>query len=154
MIVSQHVVVVKQPIDVVFKNLSCLKGCLNWSTLLHDTEQLDAGPAGVGTRYKHVAGFMGIQGTSIQTIRVLNPPTEFAFGDTSEQSPFPVENHYTLSETPEGTRVQLEMTLKPRGSVFGRIAANLLIGRLQKQMDSDLQNFKELVEAGVTVHAQ
>lgn len=152
MYTSEHTIIVNKPIDVVFKNISCLKGCLNWSTLLQSTEKLDDGPTGVGSRYKHVAGFFGMSSESIQTIRVYNPPHEFAFGD-SQVSLLPIENRYVLSEVPGGTQVHFTMTLTPRDSLIGKIAAPLLIGRLQKQFDQDLANFKALVEADVTVHA-
>ncbi len=152
MYVSEHTVIVNKPIDVVFKNLACLKGCINWSTLLHATEKLDDAPTGVGTRYKHTAGFMGMTSETIQTVRLYNPPYEFAFGDDKDAS-LPVQNHYTLTEVPEGTQVHLQMTLSPQGGFIGKIATGLLVGRIQKQMDNDLNNFKELVEDGVTIHA-
>lgn len=153
MYTSEHTILVKQPIDVVFKNLACLKGCINWSTLLHETEKLDEGPVQPGTRYKHVAGFMGMKGISLQTVRLYNPPREFAFGETGDTNLLPVENHYTLTETPEGVQVHLVMKLSPRDNFIGKVAATLLVNRIQKQMDADLQNFKTLVEAGITVHA-
>lgn len=150
----EHEVVVNQPIDVVWKNLSCLKGCINWSTLLHDTEKLDAGPAQVGSRYKHISGFMGMTTETIQVIKAWNPPHEFIFGDTEDtKSLMPVENHYTLTEVSGGTRVHHVCTLKPRDNIVGRVAGTVLIPRLERQIQEDLLNFKELVEAGVTIHA-
>jgi hypothetical protein len=148
---SEHEFIVKKPIDVVFKNLSCLRGCVNWSSMMRTAEQLDPGAAGVGVRYKHVASFMGLSSELIQTLRIYNPPYEFAFDDAGT-SMLPIENHYILSEVPEGTLVRYIMTLKPRESMIGRMAATLMVGRIQKQMDQDLETFKTMVEADVTVH--
>lgn len=147
-------VIVNQPIEVVFKNISCLKGCINWSTLLHETEKLDDQPVHVGSRYRHVGAFMGMKTEAIAEVKAYNPPYEFASGDSdASSSTMPVEFHYTLSEVPGGTRVHNTFTFKPRGDFIGRIAASILIPRLRRQIESDLLLFKEQVDAGVTVHA-
>lgn len=150
----RHEVIVNQPIDVVWKNISCLKGCINWSTLLRDTEKIGDEPAQVGSRYRHVGGFMGMTTEAVQEIKIFNPPYEFASGDhESSHSLVPVESHYTLSEVEGGTRVVNTFTFKPADNFVGRIAANVMMPRLQKQIEQDLIVFKELVESGVTVHA-
>ncbi len=148
-------IIVNQPIDVVFRNISCLKGCINWSTLLHETEKLDDEPVHVGSRYRHVGGFMGMKTESIAEVKVYNPPYEFASGDSdSSKSMMPVEFRYTLSEVPGGTRIHNTFTFKSRSDLIGRAAASVLIPRLRKQIESDLHLFKEQVDAGMIVHAQ
>lgn len=126
---SEHTFIVKKPIDVVFKNLSCLRGCVNWSSMMRAAEQLDPGPTGVGVRYKHTSSFMGLTTDLIQTMRIYNPPYEFAFEDDGT-SMLPIENHYVLTEIPEGTEVKYTMTLKPHDGIIGRMAAALVVGRI------------------------
>ncbi len=51
--------VINRPIEEVFKNATCLKGCINWQTATVSTEKVGSEPTKVGTRYNHVVKFMG-----------------------------------------------------------------------------------------------
>lgn len=152
MYISEHTIIVHQPIEVVFKNITCLSRTHRWSTLVHTAEKLDDGPLREGMRFRHVGSFMDIETEAIQVIKRYKPPYEFVFGDT-HVTLLPIENHYVLSEVPEGTKVHLTMKLIPRDARIGQFAAKLIIARLQKHLDQDLLTFKSLIEAGVTVHA-
>lgn len=147
-------ITVNRPIDVVFKNLACLKGCINWTAPLRSSEKLDEGPIRLGSTYRLTSGFMGMSTEAILEVKVFNPPYEYATADhASSKSMLPVEIHYRLAEVPGGTRIHNHVELKTRDNFIGRIAASILLPRLRKQIEQDLDTFRDLVESGVTVHA-
>lgn len=150
MYVSEHEIIVNQPIQFVFDNITCMKGCINWSSMLRATEKLGDQPVQVGSKYRHVGKFMGFSSEVIVTVRICDPPHEFAIDDL-EQSDMPISNHYTFSETPEGTLVHARMTINPRDTLFGKLSAALIAQRVQRQHANDLENLKEMLDSGIVV---
>lgn len=147
---SEHSVIINKPIDFVFRNATCMKGCINWITGMVETEKVTPEPLQVGTKYRHVHKFMGMQGEAEVTVLVYNPPHEFKF---RAESALPVINHYIFEEVAEGTRVTHYMEFQPVENVLGKLTAPILIRRFQAQLESDLQNLKELLERGIEVQA-
>jgi hypothetical protein len=145
MSVPEHIIVVNKPIDLVFNNVTCMKGCVNWMTTVMKAEKLGDEPVKVGTQYKQSYKFMGTVGEVVTTIQHYNPPYEFGFVDPS----VPLEFHYTFEEVPEGTRVRARLTLVPRG--MGNLDPEMVIERSQKQFEIDLNNLKTMLESDIRV---
>jgi hypothetical protein len=150
---SEHSIVIRKPIDVVFKNTTCLKGCIHWFAGMEATEQIDLGPLQVGSQYRHTYGILGFKAEVRPVVTVYNPPTEFAFED-KQLSLAPHSTRYTFTEVPEGTRVNVVMQIDPRDNLIGEFATPIVLKRLQSQIDYSLNTLKELLEAGQTVHAK
>ncbi|MBC7814106.1 MAG: SRPBCC family protein [Burkholderiales bacterium] len=144
MSVSNHSIVINRPIDVVFANTTCLRGCVKWMTSVIDAEKLGDEPVHVGTQYKHTFKFMGIVGETQVTVEIYNPPNEFAIKDP--QAAF----HYTFEEVAGGTRVNCQMTLTPQQDMGGLSIEQVGAGAA-KQFNNDLNNLKEMLEADVVV---
>ncbi len=152
MYTSEHSIIIKKPLDIVFKNTTCLKGCVNWFTGMHSTEQLDLEPLQVGTRYRHVYSILGFKAEVHPTVTLYNPTREFAFEDL-QLTLAPYSVRYTFEEVPEGTQVLVNLQITPTENVIGRFATPLVMNRLQSQIDHNLSTLKAMLEAGVTVHA-
>lgn len=146
-------IVIDRPIDEVFKNATCLKGCVNWQTAVVSTEKLDENrPAEVGARYHHLVKFMGMKTETHPEIIRINPPHEFAYSDTDARNAF--ETRYLFDEVPGGTRMRVTIQGDLDQNLLGRIAKPVLERALARQFEADLDTLKDLLESGVTVHAQ
>ncbi len=147
----ENSIVIERPIDVVFKNTTCLRGCINWQTSVLNTEQISEGPTQVGSRFRHSLKFMGIAGITQPEVTVYNPPYEFAYKDPDARVAF--TTHYSFEAVPEGTRVTVLIDSALSQSALGRLALPLFLNALRRQFDVDMATLKELLEDDVTVHA-
>ena len=147
-----HSVVIDRPIDEVFKNATCLKGCVNWQASVVKTEQVGEGPAQVGARYKHNIKFMGRTFEAQPIITVYDPPHHFAHKDPNASVAY--ETFFDFEEVPEGTRFTIRVEVEPAQSFMGRVTLPIFLNAMGRQFDSDTSMLKELLESGVTVHAQ
>ena len=130
-----HSVVIDRPIDVVFKNATCLKGCINWQASVQMTEQIGDEPAQVGARYKHNIKFMGRAFEAKPVITVY-------------------ETFFDFEEVPEGTRFTIRVEVEPAQSFMGKVTLPIFLNAMGRQFNSDTEMLKELLESDVTVHAQ
>lgn len=143
--VSEHTIVVNKPIEDVFNNVTCMKGCVSWMTTVMKAEKLGDEPVQAGSQYKQTYKFMGILGETIITINKYNPPYEFGFTDPN----VPLEFQYTFDEVPGGTRVQCQMALIARDT--GNLDVEMVNKSAQKQFDIDLNNLKTMLESDIRV---
>ena len=70
--VSEHTIVINKPIDYVFRNMTCMRGCVNWLTSLVGAEKIGDEPVHVGTQYWETFKFMGSTGQTLITIRAYD----------------------------------------------------------------------------------
>lgn len=148
----EHSIVIERPIDVVYRNATCLKGCINWQTSVLHAEQVSDSPVGVGTRYKHTLKFMGLTDQTEPEVTVYNPPHAFAYKDPD--APVSFETFYTFDEVPGGTQVNVRIESDLSQSFLGKLALPMFLKALRRQFDSDMAMLKEMLEDGHTVHAQ
>lgn len=148
----ERTIVIERPIEEVYKNVTCLRGCINWQTSIQHTEQLTDSPVGVGTRYKHIVKFMGMTGETQPEITLYNPPYEFGYKDPNAEIAF--ETLYTFDKLPNGTRVTVNINSGLTQSFLGKLAMPVFLTALRRQFDADMETLKALLENGVTVHAQ
>lgn len=148
----EHSIIINRPIDVVFKNATCLKGCVNWQASVKSAEQVGSDPVQVGTLYKHNIKFMGMGAETMPQVTALNPPYEFAFSQSN--APVPFVSHFTFEEVPGGTKFTCRIESENVQSMLGKIAMPIFQNALNRQFNSDMETLKELLESDVIVHAQ
>ncbi|MEP7290574.1 MAG: SRPBCC family protein [Chloroflexota bacterium] len=148
----QHSILINRPLEDVFKNATCLKGCINWQASVLQAEKIGDTPLHVGSRYKHSIKFMGIAAQTQPEVTVYNPPSEFAFRDPD--APVHFETFFNFEETPEGTRFTVRIESGLSQSFLGRLALPLFLNALKRQFDVDMASLKDLLENDVIVHAQ
>jgi hypothetical protein len=145
MAVSEHTIVIHKPIDYVFRNMTCMRGCVNWLTSIVEAEKIGDEPVHVGTQYKETFKFMGQTGQTVITIQSYNPPYEFGFDDPVAGVAF----HYSLEEVSGGTLAHVQLTLNPRDT--GKVDSNVFTASVAKLFEHDLQNLKVMLESDVEV---
>jgi hypothetical protein len=145
MAVSEHTIVINKPIDYVFRNATCMRGCVNWLTSIVSAVKLGDEPVHVGTQYRETYKFMGQTGDTVITVQTYNPPYAFAFADPT----IPLEWHFTFEEVPGGTRMNARLVMSPRE--HGKMDPEVVMASAAKLFDHDLNNLKAMLEADVEV---
>ncbi|MEO8396822.1 MAG: SRPBCC family protein [Chloroflexota bacterium] len=148
----EHSVIINHSIEDVFKNATCLKGCINWQASVLHAEQVGNEAVHVGSRYKHSIKFMGITGQTQPQVTVFDPPRRFAFRDPD--APVAFETIFDFEEVPEGTCFTTRIESEVNQSFLGKLALPIFLNAMKRQFDSDVTTLKELLESGVIVHAQ
>ncbi|MDZ4771452.1 MAG: SRPBCC family protein [Chloroflexota bacterium] len=142
-------IVIDRPIEVVFDNATCLRGCVNWQTAIQSAEKLSSEPTQVGTRFRHVVKFMGMSAETHPMVTTYNAPREFAYRDPESRIRF--ETRLLFDETPEGTRFTINLTGSIDQSLLGKLAQPLLQRSMLRQFERDMETLKDLLENDVVV---
>jgi uncharacterized membrane protein len=149
--ISEYDIEINKPIEFVFDNMTCQKGCINWATGMRSAEKVGDQPLQVGSQYKHVFAFMGMTALATTSIVVLNRPYKFATADNTSKV-IQWESQFTYQETPEGgTHVHVTQKHHAEDNLMGRIATSMFIRRYRKQFQADLETLKEMLEDGIVV---
>jgi hypothetical protein len=85
-------------------------------------------------------------------ITIYQPPYHFAQKDPT--APVAYESYFDFEEVPDGTKFTCRVESEPAQSFLGRVALPIFVTAMGRQFDSDMSMLKELLESGVTVHAQ
>ena len=151
---SEYDIVINKPIEFVFDNMTCQKGCMSWATGMRSAEKLDDQPRQVGSQYRHGYTFMGINATSTTEITLIDRPHEFASADRTSNL-LKYESHFTFTETPDGgTHVHVTHHHTAQDNILGRVATPTFIRSYRKQFQADLETLKALLEEDIVIQAQ
>ena len=139
-------IVINRPIEEVFEFLTDPANNLLWQGGASESERTSEGPAGVGQTGRLVLTFLGRRMESTWETTEYEANRVMAYKSTSGSVGY--EGRWTLEPVEGGTRYTYVLdTESGLGGVFGRLA-DPLVGRLyQRQMQADLGNLKELLEA-------
>jgi uncharacterized membrane protein len=143
MIKIENSVEIDRPIEEVFDFVTNIENLPQWAGPVQEAQQTSEGPLGVGTTQSQVAQFLGRKVETSQEVTEYEPNTRFSTKSTS--GPLPMEIHYVLEPSGEGTRVSLEGNVDAGG--FFKVAEPIVARMLQRQTTSDAANLKELMEA-------
>lgn len=102
------------------------------------------GPVGVGSTQHTVDKFLGRNLESDTEVTVWDPPNEF--GWKSVGGPIPFELSIKLKAEENGTQMSFSGQAELGG--FFKLAEGLAGKQMEKQIDSDFQNLKKVLEAG------
>ncbi len=80
-----------------------------------------------------------------------NAPYEFAYRDPD--SPLSFEVRVSFKEIDGGTELNARIDGDMDNNLLGRLAKPMVARAMKRQFESDLSSLKELLENGVTVHA-
>jgi uncharacterized membrane protein len=149
--VSEYDIEINKPIEFVFDNMTCQKGCINWATGMRSAEKVIDQPLQVGSQYRHVFTFMGMTASAVSAVTTLNRPYEFATADNTSKV-IQWESKFTYKETPEGgTHVHVTQNHHAEDNIMGRIATSMFIRRYRKQFQTDLETLKDMLEDGIVI---
>jgi hypothetical protein len=149
--ISEYDIVIDKPIEFVFDNMTCQKGCINWATGMRSAEKLGDEPLHVGSQYRHEFTFMGMNASAVSTVTERNRPYEFGTADDTSKV-IQWESRFTYKETPEcGTHVHVTQHHHAGDNLMGRVATSMFIRRYRKQFQTDLETLKEMLEDGMVI---
>jgi uncharacterized membrane protein len=134
--------VINRPIEEVFVVLSNLENNLKWDSGFLEVKRTSQGPIGVGTTWQAVRKGLG------QRIETEVEITEYEPNRKCTQkgkSPFPVEVQWLFDSVEGGTRVNGRIEAVPGG--FFKLAEPLVASVGRRQIEADLSNLKDLMEA-------
>jgi hypothetical protein len=103
-------------------------------------------PAGVGSRIRFQAQFLGRTPDYTYEIRDLEPGSRFVMA--TAQGPFPMETTYTWADSPNGTKMMLRNRGEPSG--FAAVTAPVMTAAIKKANQLDLRRLKAILEDSTT----
>jgi len=142
MLKIESTTVINRPVEEVFAVLSNLENSPKWSSAFLEVKKTSQGPLGVGTTWRAVQKAFG------QRLESEVEVTEYESNRMWAQkgkSPFPVQVQETFESVDGGTRVNLRLEADPGG--FFKLAEPLLASMLKRNVEGELANLKDLMEA-------
>jgi uncharacterized protein YndB with AHSA1/START domain len=134
---------IKRPVEEVFAALSDATKNQEWLSAVSETTKTSDGPIGVGTTYHSVGKFLGRRMESDVTYTEFEPNRRYVFETTT---PFPMTAAFTFESVAGETRIDQVVDAEPGG--FFKLAGPLLVAAAKRQFKNDLDNFRDLMEAG------
>jgi len=136
-------IVINRPVEEVFAVLSNVENNSKWSSAFLEAKQTSAGPIGVGTTWRVVQKALGQRIEGEVEVTEYEPNQKWA--QKSKSGPFPVEVWQTYEPVAGGTRVSIVLEAEPGG--FFKLAEPLLKAMLKRNIENDLANLKDLMDA-------
>jgi hypothetical protein len=129
----------------VFRWLVGSQARLRWMGALAESEPLDDGPPGPGSRFRDVFEDLGQRVELEAEVVALEPPRLLEVRLVADA--FEATSRSTLAESGPGTllAVAIETTYT---KLAARLVAPVIARHGQKQLEADLVRLKELVESG------
>lgn len=136
--------VIDRPIEDVFEVLSNVENNPKWSSAFLEVTKTSDGPIGVGTTWRGVGKFLGKR-TEVEIEEVEYEPNRKV--TQKSVSPFPANQQMSFESEGGGTRVNLIFEADPGG--YFKLAEPLLVGMGKRNIEGELANLKDLMEAHV-----
>lgn len=136
-------VTINRPIEEVFTALADTDHQNQWQPIILETRKLSDGPVGVGTTYRYVSQFLGQRFETTGELTDYEPPRRYGWRVTT--GPFPMRAQYTL--VPSGSSTQVTGTFIGDPGSFFKLAKPVVVRMGKRQIEADLNNLKELLEA-------
>lgn len=136
-------ITINRPVEEVFAFTSNPESEPLWRPELLEMEKTSEGPIGVGTTYREVMQFLGRRIESTGEITKYEPNNMIAMKTTSGPLPFELTGTYQPVEG--GTELTFEIEADVGG--FFRFAEPLVARMGKRQMETQLANIKDLLEA-------
>jgi len=145
MITFETSIEIRCPLEAVFAFVSDPRNEPQWRKSVTVTEfrVTPDGPPAVGTQVRAVASLLGVKLEMTSQITTLEPNRSYTIKGSS--GPGSMEATTRFEAVREGTRLSLTFQSEP-GGLF-KMAGPLLASQAKKQMETDLQWLKELLEA-------
>ena len=143
MIRIEHSLVINRPIEDVFAFVSNIEKLSQWAGPVLETKQISEGPVGVGTTSTRVAQFLGRRLETTHEVTEYEPNRKLSFKSSS--GPIPIEERFTFESVEDGTKATFSGEVEAGG--FFKLAEPIVARMLKRQMETDVNNLKELLEA-------
>jgi carbon monoxide dehydrogenase subunit G len=135
---------INRPPQEVFDYITNPDNDSNWRSTAVSAEWTSDGPVGVGSTQRTVGKFLGRKIDSTNEVTVWDPPNQFAF--KSVGGSIPLEISQKLVAKDNGTQLTIDAQAELGG--FFKLAEGLVGKQAEKQMDTDFNALKLVLEAG------
>lgn len=140
----EHSTFINRPPQEVFDYVTQPSNAPKWQGTVESAEWISEGPVGVDSTWRGVNKFMGRKIEATLEITSWDPPNGHGFKDVG--GPVPFENTWKFEDKEGGTQVTMSGQAELGG--FFKLAEGLVGKQMDKQMETDLANLKQLMEAG------
>jgi len=138
-------IAISRPIEEVFAYVTDYDTQLQWQSGLLEAKITSEGPLGVGSQYTYVTQMLGRRVETAGEITEHEPSRKHEWKATS--GPLPeLQGGFLFEPTEGGTKVTMLAEAEPGG--FFKLAEPLAIRMVRRQLETSLNNLKDLLEAG------
>jgi uncharacterized membrane protein len=135
--------VINRPVEEVFAVVSNVENNPKWSSAFLEAEQTSGEPIGVGTTWHVVQKALGQRMEGEIEVTEYEPNRKCT--QQGKSGPIPTEVRQTFEPVKGGTRVSFTLEAEPGG--FFKLAEPLVKTMGKRQIEGDLANLKDLMEA-------
>jgi uncharacterized protein YndB with AHSA1/START domain len=137
-------VVINRPVHEVFTYMADVGNWPQWNTGMLEAEQTSEGPMGVGATCRGVNQLLGRRMEWVSEVTEYEPNRKW--GQKITSGPMSFEQSCTLEPVEGGTT----LTLVGEGEMGGffKLAEAMVNRSMQRQMEGNLANLKDILEAG------
>lgn len=135
---------IDRPQQEVFDFMADPANDVKWRDSAVSAEWLSEGPIQVGSKLKSVDKLMGREIESTSEVTAFDPPHKL--GQKTIGGPMPFE--FTMTLEPEDGGTKLTMDGKAEVGGFFKLAEGLVRKQLEKQIETDFEGLKKLLEQG------
>lgn len=140
----ENSIIINRPPQEVFNAIVDFDKQPLWQSMLQSVELTSNGSIGVGSTMKAVASFLGRKIESEMEVTAWDPPHVISWKGIN--GPYPVEVTTTFEQQGEGTR--LTSVSRAEFGGFYKLAGGLVGKQLQKQIATNYESLKLLLESG------
>jgi uncharacterized protein YndB with AHSA1/START domain len=140
----EHSVVIDRPVEDVFRYVTTYERHPEWRIETEQTEETSEGPTGVGSTGREVSRVLGRKIEADTVITEYEPGRRLMAETTS--GPFPIRAGHVTEPVEQGTRYTFVVEGEPGG--FFKLAEPILRRIVNRQVETNVMNLKDLMEAG------
>ncbi len=136
-------VLIDRPIEEVFAYVADPSKAAQWAGPVVESRITSEGPVGLGTTSSRTTQFLGRNIESTYEITEYEPNSRYA--DKTTSGPVPINSRISFDSVDGGTKVTIAGELNAGG--FFKLAEPLVARMARRQVETDAQTLKDLLEA-------
>jgi uncharacterized protein YndB with AHSA1/START domain len=136
-------VTIERPPEAVFAALTDVAAHTQWARGPDEITDISDDPVHLGTTWQQATRMLGKRLVNTMEVRAYEENRTFSFGS---EKPMPMRMTFSLEPIPAGTKLRMNARGDLDG-LFGKLAMPILIKSMERQMESDLQSLKAILEA-------
>lgn len=135
-------VTINAPVERVFAYIADVERQPEWIGAVTSVSRADSGPIGVGSTFTLSLSYMGKSADAVQEITKFEPNRAIIQSTTSG----PIATQITLLVEPAGSGTLVRNITEADISSLGRLAGPIVTRTINRQLETDLQTLREILE--------
>lgn len=142
--IDESVYIARAPEDV-FAYVSDFDNDAVWQSGVDESAWIDDRETGVGRRARSVGRFLGKRMEFTVEVTAWDPPKQASI--KTVEGPFPYHGTYRCEAEGDGCRFSFLGEAESLGGFFGKLGDPIVVKMYGRQVRSDLENLKEILES-------